>query len=57
MSEYITKYAEPVPDPDVKNGAGYRYIHHHCTSEDVKFRVVFDCSARSHGESLNDKLL
>ena len=57
MSEYITKYAEPVPDPYAKNGADYRYIPHHCTSEDVKFRVVFDCSARSHGESLNDKLL
>ena len=35
-----------------------RYIlPHHCTLENVKLRVVFDCSAHSGGESLNEKLL
>ena len=57
MSEYISKYAEPVCEESEQNGR-CRYIPHHCTALESKFRVVFDCSARSgDGESLNDKLL
>ena len=56
MSEYISNYAEPVSErcAVVKK---VNYIPHHCTSESVKFRVVFDCSARTEGKCLNDQLL
>ena len=56
MSEYINNYAEPVSERCalVKK---VNYIPHHCTSESVKFRVVFDCSARTEGKCLNDQLL
>ena len=33
------------------------YIPHHYTSLNTKFRVVFDCSAKFQGLSLNDHLL
>ena len=41
MSEYINNYAEPVSErcAVVKK---VNYIPHHCTSESVKFRVVFE---------------
>ena len=56
MSEYINNYAEPVSErcTVVKK---VNYIPHHCTSESVKLRVVFDCSARTEGKCLNDQLL
>ena len=56
MSEYINNYAEPVSEKCavVKK---VNYIPHHCTSESVKFRVVFDCSARTEEKCLNDQLL
>ena len=33
------------------------YLPHHCTSVLTKFGVVFDCSAKFNGISLNDQLL
>ena len=56
MSEYVSNYAKPVSKmcAVVKK---VNYISHHCTSESVKFRVVFDCSARTDGKCLNDQLL
>ena len=51
----LTQYAEPIPDGLVPNREFY--IPHHCTAAGTKFRVVFDCSARVEGESLNDNLL
>ena len=56
MSEYIDKYAERVSEELTSSGR-IRYIPHHCIMGESKFRVVFDCSARCNGESLNDKLL
>ena len=57
MLGYISKYAEPVCEESEQNGR-CRYISHHCTAIENKFRVMFDCSARSgDGESLNDQLL
>ena len=32
------------------------YVPHYCTSLAVKFRIVFDCSAKSNDVSLSDKL-
>ena len=55
MKEYITNFAEPVSS---ESNGHCRYIPHHCTAAESKFRVVFDCSARSEdGKSLNDMLL
>ena len=57
MTEYISNFAEPVPLESESNGR-CRYIPHHCTAAETKFRVVFDCSARSgDGKSLNDMLM
>ena len=50
-------YAECVKLYDV-NSAGVWYLPHHCVVNDKKpgkLRVVFDCSSRFQGESLNDK--
>ena len=55
MKEYLDLYAEPIPEGVAPNRVFY--VPHHCTAADTKFRVVFDCSARVNGESLNDKLL
>jgi len=56
INEYITNYAEPVPTvPEETRRICYK--PHYCTSATTKFRVVFDCSARFHGASLNDRLL
>ena len=48
ISEYISNYAEPVIErcAIVKK---VNYIPHHRSSESVKFRVVFDCSAKQMG--------
>ena len=56
MSECINNYAEPVSEmcAVVKK---VNYIPHHCTSKSVKFRIVFDCYARTNGKCLNDQLL
>ena len=56
MEKYISNYAERIP----QNGSSsnrINYLLHHCTVESTKFRVVFDCSARCGGASLNDVLL
>ena len=56
MDDYIKNgYAIAVSDNVAPSGANY--IPHHCTSVTTKFRVVFDCSAKFRGLSLNDCLL
>ena len=55
MDDYIKNgYAIAVSD---NAPSGANYIPHHCTSVTTKFRVVFDCSAKFRGLSLNDCLL
>ena len=58
MVDYIENgCAELIPsDAEAPPGRTY-YIPHHCTSALTKFRVVFDCSAKFRGKSLNDMLL
>ena len=56
MSEYLEHYAEPVNDEDMP-GMRVNYVPHHCITGASKFRVVFDCSARFGGTSLNDQLM
>ena len=51
-------YAEKVPEADLQNGFRIWYLPHHGVTTDKKpgkLRVVFDCSAKFKGESLNDK--
>jgi hypothetical protein len=53
-------YAEPVPEVDSDVGSKIWYIPHHGVyhpQKPDKLRVVFDCSASYHGESLNQHLL
>ena len=67
--ELCSKYSEKVTDM-LEHGYAVRlpvdapivpgrtwYIPHHCTSILSKFRIVFDCSAKFNGVSLNDQLL
>ena len=52
-------YAMPAPD-DVSSSEVRWYLPHHPvvnTKEPVKVRIVFDCSAKHQGVSLNDYLL
>ncbi|XP_063964979.1 uncharacterized protein LOC135156433 [Lytechinus pictus] len=48
-------YAEPAPDH--KTDGKVWYIPHHGVVQPNKLRVVFDCSAKYKGESLNSHLL
>ena len=58
MQEYIDNGYAIVVSQDVSSPPGsVHYIPHHCTSLNTKFRVVFDCSAKFQGLSLNDHLL
>ena len=62
MNEVIDKgYAEKVPNEDLaRDDGGVYYIPHHGVyhpKKPDKIRVVFDCSAKYKGESLNDHLL
>ena len=52
-------YAEEVPKADQPTEGSVSYIPHHGVYHPTKkkLRVVFDCSARYHGVSLNDQLL
>ena len=67
--ELCSKYSEKITDM-LEHGYAVRlpvdapivpgrtwYIPHHCTSILSMFRVVFDCSAKFNGVSLNDQLL
>ena len=59
MNEMIQDgYAEKVPDNEL-HVSDVWYIPHHgvYTSQKSKIRVVFDCSSRFRGKSLNDCLL
>ncbi len=60
MQDLIQKgYAESIPDTEPKDGHAW-YIPHHGVyhpQKPGKIRVVFDCSAKCNGESLNDHLL
>ena len=52
-------FAEEVPDSELENCNAWYIPHHgvyHSKKPD-KIRIVFDCSARFQGESLNDHLL
>ena len=62
MSELLEKgYAERVPEENTTRDDGLVwYLPHHSVfnpRKPEKTRVVFDCSAKYHGISLNDKLL
>ena len=61
MSLMIEKgYMERVPENELRRPNGkVWYITHHAVfhKEKKSIRVVFDCSLKSHGVSLNDKLL
>lgn len=54
-------YARRVPDQQLScNGGNVWYLPHHNVvhaKKPDKVRVVFDCAAKYHGESLNDKIL
>lgn len=54
-------YAERVSDKDIAEASGHKwYIPHHGVyhpRKPNKVRVVFDCSAKFRGDSLNDHLL
>ena len=58
MNGYVgSGYASRVCEEDIVVEEGLVwYVPHHCTSLAVKFWIVFDCSAKSNGASLNDKL-
>ena len=53
-------YAEAVPAQDLeRNDGGVYYLPHHpiYNIHKKKIRIVFDCSAKYHGSSLNDHIL
>ena len=53
-------YAEAVPTQDLeRNDGGVYYLPHHpiYNIHKKKIRIVFDCSAKYHGSSLNDHIL
>ena len=51
------KYAEIVPDSEVENVLWYLPHHGVYNQSKRKLRIVFDCSAKFKGVSLNDCLL
>jgi hypothetical protein len=62
MNDHIEKkYAERVPEQELSTNDGHTwYIPHHGVyhpKKPTKMRVVFDCSAKYRGESLNSHLL
>ena len=58
MQDHIdNRYAELIPEHSVSPLGRTYYVSHHCTSASTKFRVVFDCSAKFKGLSLNDVIL
>ncbi len=62
MNDHIEKkYAERVPGQELSTNDGHTwYIPHHGVyhpKKPTKMRVVFDCSAKYRGESLNSHLL
>ena len=61
MNEVIRKgFAEEVPDAELHATKAYYIQHHgvyHPNKPQKRIRVVFDCSAKSAGCSLNDILL
>ena len=53
-------FVEEIPEADLLTASGkVWYLPHHAVfhKQKRKIRVVFDCSARFHGTSLNDKLI
>ena len=58
MQEYLDcKFVSVVPDNEIPTAGKTWYVPHHCVSTSSKFRIVFDCSAKYQGTSLNDNLL
>ena len=58
MDEYLQcKYAVSVKEDESVVQDRINYIPHHAVATASKFRVVFDCSAKFCGISLNDRLL
>ena len=58
MQEYLDcKFVSVVPDNEIPTAGKTWYVPHHCVSISSKFRIVFDCSAKYQGTSLNDNLL
>lgn len=51
-------YAERIPDCEIHKTDKVWYLPHHVVISDSKpdkLRIVFDCAAKYHGQSLNDK--
>ena len=61
ISKLLEKgYAEVVPASQFGDSSNIWYLPHHAVISDKrpdKLRVVFDCAAKYHGQSLNDKCL
>lgn len=61
MNKVLEKgYAERVPDNQCQTSNRVWYIPHHPVvnpNKPDKLRIVYDCAAKSHGVSLNEKLM
>ena len=58
INEYFKcGYAVPVENDSYVWHGRINYIPHHSVSTSSKFRIVFDCSSKFNGKSLNDRLL
>ena len=57
---FENKYAEMIPNEEVQQQGKIWYLPHHAVITDKKpdkVRIVFDCSSKYKGESLNDKIM
>ena len=57
---FENKYAEVIPNEEVQQQGKIWYLPHHAVITDKKrekVRIVFDCSSKYKGQSLNDKIM